>query len=199
MAVSLTFDAEGCYRALIQTLIKVSDAIMEEFYNEAIAGLDAKGKEDSGKINAIWDETKGYVESQCKFYANALMQSFGTGSLADTSADSYWQEYTQSKLFNPVRKSTTIVGRKRGSYIDIYGKKQSSWGTYEGQDIEGAYIDYHGMFAKIVEPIQPKYSIQNAESWLLRNHQRRVEDRIEEELKRFFSEEAKSFFIEVNI
>lgn len=199
MAVILTFDSEGCYRALIQKLIEVADSIMEEFYNDAILGLDAKGKEDSEKINAVWDETQEYVEAHCKFYANALMQSFGTGSLADTSADSYWQEYTHSNLFNPVRKSTTIVGRKRGSYIDIYGKKQSSWGTHEGENIEGAYIDYHGMFSKIVEPIQPKHSIQNAERWLLNNHQRRIEDRIEEEVKQFFAEEVKRFFVEVSI
>lgn len=199
MAVSLIFDAEGCYRALIERLIKIANAIMEEFYNDAIAGLDTKGQEDSEKINAIWDETQKYVEAKCKFYANALMQSFGTGSLADTSADSYWQEYTHSNLFNPVRTSTTIVGRKRGSYINIYGKRQSSWGTHEGKNIEGAYIDYHGMFAKIVDPIHPTYSIQNAEKWLLRNHQRRVENRIEEELKQFFSEEASKFFVEVSI
>lgn len=198
MAVSLTFDAEGCYRALIQTLIKVSDAIMEEFYNEAIAGLDAKGKEDSKKINAIWDETKGYVESQCKFYANALMQSFGTGSLADTSADSYWQEYKSSRIFNPVRPGTSIVGRKRGSYIDIYGKKHSTWGNLAGKNIEGMEFELNGEIVKI-EPVAPSHSIKNAENWLLQNHQRRIEDRIEEELKRFFSEEAKSFFIEVNI
>lgn len=195
MAVSLTFDAEGCYRSLIQKLIKISDSIMEEFYNDAILGLDASGKEDSEKIDAIWDETQGYVESKCKFYANALMQSFGTGSKSDTSSDSYWDEYRASGLFNPVRPGKEIVGRKRGSYIDIFGRQKYTRGSFEGENIEG--IEFSGLLK--IEPVQPKYSIQNAESWLIRNHKRRVEDRIEEEVKMFFAEEAGKFFVEVNI
>lgn len=200
MAVSLTFDAEGCYHALIQTLIRVANAIMEEFYNEAIAGLDAKGKEDSEKINAIWDETKGYVEAQCKFYANALMQSFGTGSNSDISDDSYWFEYEHSGLFNPARQRRTyIVGRPEGTYTDIFGEKQYSSGKNAGKNLEYIYIKNKDGETVQIKPLVPKFSIQNAESWLLRNHQRRVEDMIEEELKRFFSEEAKRFFIEASM
>lgn len=208
MAVSLTFDAEGCYRALIEKLIKVADAIMEEFYNDAIAGLDADGKEDSERINAIWDETQGYVETQCKFYANALMQSFGTGSAADTGEESYWDEYKKMRtkelgyIFNPSRPTSAIRGRPKiddGKYTNIFGEEQTTTGLNAGKNIETLHIeDKNGNYIQI-KPMIPQRSIQNAERWLLKNHQRRVEDRIEEEVKMFFAEEAKNFFVQVNI
>lgn len=200
MAVSLTFDAEGCYRALIQKLIEVADSIMEEFYNDAILGLDAKGKEDSERINAVWDETQEYVEAHCKFYADALMQSFGTGSNADISADSYWNEYEHSDMFNPARqRRTTIVGRPKGKYTNIFGEEQESSGKNSGKNLEYIYITNENGETVQIKPLVPKFSIQNAEGWLIRNHQRRIEDRIEEEIKQFFAEEAKRFFVEVSI
>lgn len=200
MAVSLTFDAEGCYRALIRRLIKVSDSIMEEFYNDAISGLDTEGQEDSERINAIWDETQGYVEAKCKFYANALMQSFGTGTAADIGPDSYWNEYKNSDLFNPARYNRVIVGRPKRKYTDIYGDTDRySSGANVGKNLETLHIKGKDGKYHQVKPIIPKYSIQNAENWLIRNHQRRVENRIEEELKQFFSEEASKFFVEVSI
>lgn len=199
MAVSLTFDSEGCYRALIQRLIKVSDEIMEEFYNDAIAGLDAEGKEDSERINAIWDETQSKVIAECKFYANALMQSFGTGSASDRSTDSYWAEYRSSGMFNPRRPTSAITGRPSGSYTNIFGEQQTTSGINAGKNLETLHIkDKNGNYIQ-VKPIIPTYTIQNAESWLIRNHQRRVEDKIEKEVKQFFAEEARNFFVEVSI
>lgn len=199
MAVTLTFDAEGCYRALIQKLLQIADSIMEEFYNDAILGLDAEGKADSERIDAIWNETEQKVIAKCEFYANALMESFGVGNGADVSSDSYWNEYKSRADFNKLRTTRTIVGRKKGWYTNIYGEKQFSEGTNAGKNLETLHIvGREGDYVQ-VKPIAAKRTIQNAESWLIRNHQRRVEDRIEEELKRFFSEEVGKFFVEVNI
>lgn len=206
MAVSLTFDVEGCYRSLVKKLTQIADSIMEQFYNDAILGLDAEGREDSEKINSIWDETEQKVIAECKFYANALMQSFGTGNFADKSAESYWSEYSKmgtknhGYIFNPARKpSSWISGRPKGEYTNIFGETQESTGANSGKNLEGLHIkDKNGDYIHI-QPIAPKYSIQNAENWLIRNHQRRVEDRIEEEIKDFLSTEVKNFFVEVQI
>lgn len=205
MAVTLTFDADGCYHALIQKLIKVADSIMEQFYNDAISGLDIEGQADSERINAIWDATNQYVTAKCEFYANALMQSFGTGSLSDRSSDSYWNEYKKMNteelkyIFNPSRTTSAIRGRPEGGYTNIFGEPQKSTGRNAGKNLETLHIkDKHGNYIQI-KPLVPKYSIQNAEDWLIRNHQRRVEDRIEEELKNFLATEVKNFFIELNI
>lgn len=200
MAVTLTFDAYGCYQAMIDKLMEVANNIMKDFYQEAIYGLDAKGKADSKKIDAIIDTTTGYIEARCEFYANALMQSFGTGSRADTSLRSYWAEYKESRRFNPKRPWTQIVGRPRGSYIDIFGEKRSTWGGKAGINIEGeSWTDKKTGETVLIEPVTPKYSIQNAENWLIRNAERRIDKRIEDELKQFFSTEARKYFKEVNI
>lgn len=199
MAVSLTFDADGCYRAMVNKLIEVADSIMEEFYNDAILGLDADGKEDSERIDAVINKTSGYIEAQCKFYANALMESFGIGNGADTGPDSYWNEYKQMPFFNKLRRSRTVVGRTKGTYTNIFGEEQESTGKNAGKNLETLHIiGREGNYVQ-VKPLAAKRSIQNAERWLIKNHQRRVEDRIEEELKNFFSTEVKNFFIEVNV
>lgn len=205
MAVSLTFDAEGCYQAMIEKLIEVANAIMKDFYNEAIDGLDTASKADSKRIDAVINETTGYIDAKCEFYANALMQSFGTGSKADTSSRSYWDEYKATQggkpsYFNPARPGTQIVGRPRGSYIDIFGQQRSTWGSKVGVNLEGtSWKDKKTGKTVTVEAIAPKYSIQNAEDWLIRNAERRIDKRIEEELKQFFATEAHKYFKEVSI
>lgn len=205
MAVTLTFDADGCFHALIEKLIEIADSIMEQFYNDAISGLDIEGQADSERIAAVWDSTNQYVTAKCEFYANALMQSFGTGSAADISSNSYWTEYKKMKteelgfLFNPSRTTSAIRGRPEGGYTNIFGEPQKSTGRNAGKNLETLHIkDKHGKYIQ-VKPIIPKYSIQNAENWLIRNHQRRVEDKIEEELRNFLATEAKNFFVEVQI
>ncbi len=199
MAVSLRFNAEECYRALVERLMEVADSIMEQFYKEAISGLSVEAISDSERVNAIIDETQEKIIAECKFYADALMESFGVGNGADVSSESYWKEYKSSPSFNKLRKTRTIVGRKKGKYINIYGEKQESTGANEGKNLETLHIKGRTGEYIQVKPIAAKGTIQNAENWLIRNHQRRVEDRIEEELKRFFSEEARKFFVEVSI
>lgn len=202
MSIHAEFDYDGCYRALIENLSEIADNIMMQFYSDALIGLDAKGKEDSERIKAVWDETEKKIHAECKFYADAIMESFGTGSLSDTSASSYWDEYRAMRdwkpaYFNPVRPGTEITGRPRGSYRDIYNRLHHTRGSMTGKNIEGIeWTDRDGNKVKI-EPKSPSYSIQNAENWLIRNHERRVEGKIKEEIENFFSEECGKFFMEV--
>lgn len=199
MGVQLYFDADACYRGLVDKLMDTADEIMEYFYKDAISGLDENGKADSKLIKAV-EETSGYIIAKCEFYANALMQSFGTGSKADTSSESYWEEYKKSPWFNPSRFGKEIVGRRRGSYIDIFGEQRSTWGNYEGINIEGkTFFDKKKGKEVTIEPIEPKKSIQNAERWLYGNSDRRIDDKIEESIKDFMENEAPKYFREVNI
>lgn len=199
MAISLKFDANSCYRALVQELLKLSNSIMEEFYNDAILGLDAEGQADSERINAIINDTEDKITAQCKFYANALMQSFGVGSGADIGPESYWNEYKSRSDFNKLRTGRTIVGRKKGTYTNIYGESQESTGANAGKNLETLHIKGRTGEYIQVKPIIAKRSIQNAERWLITNHKRRVEDRIEEKIKEFLSNDVRKFFIEVPI
>lgn len=207
MAISLTFDAQRFYNDLIDELLKSMNDLINEFYREATNGLDSEGKSDTEIIKAsISDTTEHdsymplgdvpeYIVARCKFYANALMQSFGTGSLADTGPNSYWNKYIQSELFNKSRSGKYIAGRPRGSYKNIYGERQSSLGKFEGENIEG--YEFSGLLK--IEPTPPTYSIQNAERWIIKDGKTKIERRIEVVVTKFLTERASTYFREVNI
>ncbi|MDE5888912.1 MAG: hypothetical protein K2H20_02715 [Bacilli bacterium] len=208
MAISLTFDAQGFYNDLMDELLKAMNDLINEFYREATSGLNGEGKSDSEVIPAYISDTTEhdsymalgdvpeYVTAKCKFYANALMQSFGTGSLSDTGPDSYWDEYTKNDNFNKERGSNKfIAGRKKGQYTNIYGLPQNSGGRYKGENIEG--FEFSGLLK--IEPISPSHSIQNAERWVIKNGETKIERRIETVVTKFITERASSYFREVTI
>lgn len=210
---TLTFDVEGLAKALIERLIKVMDVLMEEFYNEATRGFSGKAKADSVRIGAkesdstihdAYDKVGKFIVARCEFYANAIIQSFGTGSAADTRPFvSYWEEYRKMKqqehgyLFNPDRKDSEIVGRPAGSYTDIWGKPRKSSGRARGRSLEGMIIadSQTGEEGPLI-PQNPTYSIQNAEKWINQNGQTKIERRIQVEVERFLAEEAGKYFLE---
>ena len=194
---TLTFDVEGLAKALIERLIKVMDILMEEFYRDATSALSAEGKADSERIPAtLTDKTMHdayqvgeFISARCKFYANAIMESFGTGSQSDLSMDAYWKEYEQSILFNRIRRekgNAYITGREAGTYKNIFGEEQTTSGRNVGRNLE-----------HIFPPTPPKLSIQRAEDWIIRDTETKVERRIQVEVERFLAEEAGKYFREV--
>lgn len=202
----LTFDADACIRALVERLIKVSDSLMNEFYMDATAPLSAEGKKDSEREDAKYDSAKHIIESKCIFYVQAILESFGVGWNADRSPESYWNEYTQmTPTFNRARTSGTIVGRPKGNYRDIWGEERYSEGKNEGKNLQTLHLldtrtgNYHQVWPSNQEPwtTNPTHSIKNAEAWIHRDTETKVERRIEMEVTRFLSEEAGKFFIEV--
>lgn len=199
MAFSLKFDADQFYNDLVNHLLTVMDGINQQFFKEATNGLSAKGKADSDIEKAVVEDSSDFdsatgtkfINARCKFYAEAIMESFGTGSKSDTSEKSYWEEYkatanSSPAFFNPLRTGTTIVGRPRGSYIDIYGNQKSTWGNMAGKPIEFLFED------KIKSPT---YSIQHAEDWFVREgYSRKIEGKIEEAILEFIKENANNYF-----
>lgn len=199
MALSLKFDSARLYADLVKHLMQVMDSINQQFFREATSALSLEGKSDSdieksvlaNEPDFISSEGNKFIVARCKFYAEAIMDSFGMGSKADTSEDSYWEDYRATAnqspaYFNPLRTGTEIVGRPRGSYIDIYGKKHSTWGNMAGQSLEEIYKD------KIKSP---SYSIQRAEDWYMKDgYLKRTEGRIEEEILQFLQQNAKNYF-----
>lgn len=196
----LSFDADGLIQALIQRLITVMDSLMSEFYRDATSGLSAEGKEDTELVKAKYDAMANAIKAECIFQAQAIMESFGTGSNADMSAEAYWKEYEASDSFNPARRdkgNAYISGRPEGTYINIFGKPQTSSGRNEGRNIEYKYItDENGNKVQI-KPLVPTRSIQNAETWIIRDTETKVERRIAMEITKFLTEEGHRFFVEV--
>lgn len=209
MHLVLKFDSDRLYADLVEHLMKVMDSINQQFFKEATAYLSADGKADSDIEKSVLSNEADFIASggnkfivaRCKFYAEAIMDSFGTGSKSDTSEDSYWDDYKATadgtpKFFNPLRTGTTVVGRPRGSYIDIYGKQQSTWGNMAGESIEikDALPDEKDSSWRFL-PRSPSRSIQRAEDWFMKDgYVRRIEGRIEEEIVQFLRDNASSYF-----
>lgn len=196
----LTFDVDACMRALVEHLVKVADALMSEFYRDATKGLSGAGKADTELVKAKYDAATQIIEAKCIFYVQAILESFGTGTLADTSPESYWAEYTANPSFNSARRTSypTIVGRSQGTYIDVWGNTRGSGGQQAGKNLEGLHLkDFNTGEYHQVKPISPSRSIQNAETWIIRDTETKVERRIKMECEKFLSEQAGRFFVEV--
>ena len=175
--MTLTFDSTGAWNYLVICLTEAADEVMKSFYGE-ISGAGTGGGLSGKALSATERKETMVVGSsmiigQFAFYADAIVESYGTGSLADTGEHSFWNEYAAQKGasgFNPSRTTKYIVGRPRGSYADIWGKRHSTWGKFEGVNLEGIeYFDEKtGQMVKI-EPIAASYAIQNAEAWFLQH------------------------------
>lgn len=147
----LVFDSNAAQKDLIKVLVNISNEIISRFFYESTEGLDGDFDLEEAKI-----KSRNLIASKVVFYAEAIMDSFGTGSLMDKN-NPYLQEYIASGQWNPERNDTIIVGRPEGEYENIFGETVTSGGFMAGVNIEG--------FAN-VKP--PKYTIQNAEKWLLK-------------------------------
>lgn len=204
MAVKLVFDAESCYQAFLDYMVGKMDEIMRGFYQEATSLLSTKGKSASELLPTEIKkgdftspgQAEAYIIGRMKFYADAIVESYGTGSLADTGEQSYWDEYVKNNPnFNKVRDGKYITGRKKGPYTDIWGEQRYSPGTHEGVNIEGAYFSGSGA----LKPIAPNFSIQNAEKWRIKDGETRTDQMLFEAADYFFSHYARDFFKEVAI
>lgn len=102
-----------------------------------------------------------------------LADSYGTGSfMLDNIPD--FQEYRNSKRWNPARHGKAIVGRPAGSYTDVLsGKTRTTSGSFKGVNIEGRRVytrkktderDYY------IQPMHPSMAIQLATDWLYKQH-----------------------------
>lgn len=91
-----------------------------------------------------------------------LADSYGTGSFMNIKDNPDYQEYRNSSLWNPARKSNKIVGRPEGTYTDIFGNTKYSSGYMKGINLE--YTKTHTGFQ--FEPILPSNAIKDANNWL---------------------------------
>lgn len=199
MPISARFDAQGFYEALKKHMLHVMDDLNQSFYKEATGGLSSNDSEIDGAVISGSSEAANasgteYITAKCRFFTDAILESFGTGSLADTSAESYWAEYTQSAAFNPKRSGTTIVGRAKETdtgYIDIWGNERVTSGRNAGKRVEG-YPNAEGV---VIKPQPGTRSIQRAEAFVFRDGETRAERRIQQEIEQFFAENARNFFV----
>lgn len=127
-----------------------------------------------------------YVASTLKREGNALIgylqantyvlaDSYGTGSfmLDDNPGLRKYMQSIKTGNWNPARRGKAIVGRPKGTYIDLFGRKHTTSGSFEGKNIEGKKVytrkketerDYY------ISPTRPSYAIQLASNWLWKTY-----------------------------
>ena len=198
--MTLTFDSVGAWNYLVTCLVEASDGIMKWFVGEVSgagsgSGLSGKGKADMDQGAA---ELIGgmMIVQQVAFYADAIAESYGIGSGADTGDFSFWNEYKSSfKWFNRARTGMTIVGRPLGSYKDMWGNAHKSLGLFEGKNLEGiTFFDKELGREVTIEPVYANFAIQNAEKRFLQ-HEGRVKRELDMAIDKWVSGLGR-FFIE---
>ena len=175
----LNFDANSFFADYQQMIINVANESIQYFYDSVTSNL--KHKEDVEIMPIIQAEGERII-AQCKFYANAIIESYGTGESMDKSNPALTM-YKYSEFWNTLRKGLAIVGRPAGKYINIFGEIVESKGTKAGQRIS----------KKIVDGKKPTYAIQNAENRL--KQENNYVDRIyERHFSEFISNASKYFY-----
>lgn len=179
---TIKFDGDRLFQDLVEHMISFMSLLIADFHREVTSGMKAS---DNGVDPAEYDEARGYIEAQCWFEANSIMESYGTGLGADTSSP-YWNEYVESKFWNELRKGPQIVGRPQGPYTNIFGEEVSSSGRFEGKNRPGPNR-------------KATRVIQRAEAFWIKDGQTRADVRIKDEIDQFLAENASKYFVEVRV
>ena len=165
--MALKFDINGLTNEILNKLeeqleyafiawrTEVLDGLKHPFY-----GMDSRPEVEyeikrQGKIIIGYLKANTYV----------LADSYGTGSLMLDNNPGL-AEYKNSGAWNPARTGKRIVGRKAGTYTNLFGRKRTTKGTFEGQNLENRSFgtDYH------IAPTHPSYAVQMAEEWLYKTY-----------------------------
>lgn len=207
--IALRFNGEQFYNDLRERLVATMNDVNSQFFSVATSGMSSDAKSASEKEPAVVEKTTDYdgalqsglnpeyINARCRFYADAILESYGIGSKADRGPRSQWEEYEKSEYFNPERKrkgTMNILGRPASPnpYLNIWGEHEYTSGRNAGKNLErldGLYVTnpVTGLTEKI-EPKRPTYAIQNAEVWLMQNRETSMERAIQRTVEMFISE-----------
>lgn len=163
---------------------KVATKIMaDEVMNEFIKEFEFRSHSPDDKEVEEAKITGNLIRVIVTFYADAIMDSYGTGVNIDTS-NPYLANYKSSGMWNPVRSGLDIVGREEGSYINIYGESAYSSGRMAGKSLSNLFSGFRG--------ISPSFAIQRAENWMTLNS-RAVNEIINKHIRLFIANCSKYF------
>lgn len=177
----MRFNAKKAEAVLRQRLLAALAQLQEEFLNEIRShtkmpeAAESWHEGDIGEIgNVLWAEVVGG--------AWAAMDSWGTGSLMDTSNPAL-ADYMASDLWNPARTGTTIVTRPSGTWTDIFGETHHKGGNHPG----GYDLERAGK----VQPQPPSHALETAARWMKQGRVQRVLQQVIADMPwhQFFEEE----------
>lgn len=147
----LRFNSSAAAGGLRQAVNRAADKCLEDFYTEIENKMNtSEGKTDLQRMS---ENEENIFRRRVIGQAHAIIDSYGKGSIMDTT-NPFWSQYRHSSLWNPRRNSSTIVGRPKGYYINIFGRKVWSSGRKAGLNVE-----------EKIKPQSPSYAFQQAEIW----------------------------------
>lgn len=161
---------------------KFRQDVYKEFRNQLQIALDYWKEEVYSKItysyfrmgaevNYIIETKGGRIMADLKANNFVLADTFGTGSLMDESSNPWFEEY-KNKYWHDDRHGNTIVGRKAGTYTDIFGKPHKTSGKFRGKKIEGIKVfdakeeGYNNSKNYYISPRYPSYALKLAWQYL---------------------------------
>lgn len=167
----LKFDKAGCMYYLKKEIRSIIIGLQTIFLEEAKSMMRTP---DGAESLELWDidELENYFSAKIIGGAYAVMDNYGTGSKMALEENPALDDYRNSELWNPARKSEGIVGRPRGGYVNIFGETQYSQGKMEGESLEKTY-----------PPQPPSFAIETALRWLARDGT--IENELRNLIKRF--------------
>lgn len=182
--LTLYFNAQKCSEDFCNRIRQVADDLLEEYYAEIYNKLNTtRAKADVQKLSY---EEHNMLIREVIGKANAIMDSYGTGSQMDTSNPAL-SEYMNSELWNSERTGLEIVGRDKGIYKNIYGSTDYSSGNMAGKNVEYSSGNPKGK----VTPITPSFAFQDAEKWFIKGN--RIDTVLNTVIKNFFADMSKYF------
>lgn len=165
--MALRFDMNGLTNEILNKLEEQLEYAFINWENEVLSKVSHPfyGKSGREKVDHFLQRERKAIVGYLQANAYVLADSYGTGSLMLDNNPGL-AAYRSSDSWNPARSGKTIVGRKSGNYTDVFGRKRSSKGTLEGQNLENRSFgtDYH------IAPTHPSYAVQMAEQWLYKTY-----------------------------
>lgn len=162
--MSIKFDSQGCISALRQELTFAMVQLQQELLNEAKQGMNTPEGRESLTDGDITD-IANVISVSIVGGAWAAMDSYGTGSLMDTSNPAL-NAYKNSPAWNPARKDNKIRSRpNQEEQVNIFGREVNGKGD-GGFDLESLGGKY--------SPMPPSHAIQNAVKWMANGRMQRV-------------------------
>lgn len=159
--------------AFAECIKNAADNLIKEYYAEVSAKMsDARG---TAALEMLAMDEENIIRRKLVGYADAVMDSFGTGSKMDVSNPAL-SDYKSSELWNSARAGLAIAGREKGEYKNIYGDSEISSGTMAGINLEDVGL---------VKAREPSYAFQNADKWFFGGN--RCKETLNVAIANFFS------------
>lgn len=160
MAKTLKLNTALVMQDYVEKMTECIDRLVDEYCREVTSAMRTDAGRGDLKKESVTDNDKLYLARQIIGGPFAILDSWGSGSLMDTSNPAL-NEYLNSMLYNPERPrqaGAPITGRPEGEYTNIFGETKYSSGRLAGANLE----NFPG---SPIRPQQPSGAFQDAEKW----------------------------------